>query len=164
MVVAVLHLVLSDSLQSPWIAAQQASYPSPSPRVCSDSLSIESVMLSNRLIFCFPLLLPSIFPSIRDFSNESALCIRWPKYWSLSFNISSSNKYSGLIFLKIDWFDLLALQRTFRNLLQHHKLKKINSLALCLLYGPALTTVPNHWEDLSLHYMDFGQQNDVFAF
>ena len=82
-------------------------------------MSIELVMPSNHLILCLPLLLlPSISPSIRGFSNESALCIRWPKYWSFSFSISPSNEYSGLIFFRIDWFDLLAVQGTLKSLLQ----------------------------------------------
>ena len=85
-------------------------------------------MLSNHLIFCLPfLLLPSIFPSIRVFPNESALCIKWPKYWS--FSISPSKEYSGLIFFRIDWFDLLAVQETLKSLLQHHSLKA--SILLC---------------------------------
>ena len=86
--------------------------------------SIQSVMLFNCLIFCLPLLLlPSIFPSIRVFSSELALLIRWPKYWSFSFNISPSNEYSGLIFFRVDLFDLLAVQGTLKSLLQHHSLK-----------------------------------------
>ena len=85
---------------------------------------IVSVMPSNHLILCWPLLLlPSIFPSIRVFSNESVLCIRWPEYWSFSFSISPSSEYSGLISFKIDWFDLLAIQGTLRSLLQHHSSK-----------------------------------------
>ena len=85
---------------------------------------IESVMPSNHLILCHPLfLLPSIFPSIRVFSNESTLCMRWPKYWSFSFSISPSNKYSGLIAFRIDWFDHLAIQGTLKSLLQHHSSK-----------------------------------------
>ena len=87
-------------------------------------MSIESVMPSNHLILCCPLLLPpSIFPRIRVFSNESALLIRWPNYWSFSFKISPSNEYSGLISFRIDWFDLLAVQGTLKSLLQHHNLK-----------------------------------------
>ena len=87
-------------------------------------MSIGSVMPSNHLIFCRPLLLlPSIFPSIRVFSNEPALRNRWPKYWSFSFNISPSNKHPGLISLRVDWLNLLAVQGTFKNLLQHHSLK-----------------------------------------
>ena len=84
-------------------------------------ISVELVMPSNHLILCRPLLLPPlVFPCIRDISNESALCIRWPKYWSFSFSISPSNKYSGPISFRIDWFELLAVQRTLKHLLQHH--------------------------------------------
>ena len=98
--------------------------PSPTPRACSNSCSIESVMPSNHLIFCHPfLLLPSIFPRIRVFSNESVLCIRWPKYWSLSFSISPSSEYSGLISFRMDWLELLAVQGTLKSLLQHHSSK-----------------------------------------
>ena len=87
-------------------------------------MSIELVMLSNHLILCHPLLLlPSIFPRIRVFSNESVLCIRWPKYWSFSFSISSFNEYSGLISFRLDWLDLLAVQGTLKSLLQHHSSK-----------------------------------------
>ena len=87
-------------------------------------MSIESVMPSNHLVLCHPLLfLPSIFPSIRVFSNESALCIRWPKYWGFSFNISPSNEHSGLISLRMDWLDLLAVQGILKSLLQHHSSK-----------------------------------------
>ena len=95
---------------------------------------IESVMPSNHLILCHPLLLlPLIPPSIRVFSNESALCMRWPKYWSFSFNISPSNKYSGLISLRMDWLDLLAVQGTLKSLLQHHS-SKVSVLQLSLSY------------------------------
>ena len=86
-------------------------------------MSIELVMTSNNLILCHPLLLPSIFPSIRIFSSESVLCIRWPKYWSFSFSISPFNEYLGLISFRTDWFDLLAVQRTLKSLLQHRNLK-----------------------------------------
>ena len=87
-------------------------------------MSIESVMPSNHLILCCPLLLlPSIFPSISVFSNESALCISWPKYWSFSFNISPSNEHPGLISVRMDWLDLLAVQGTLKSLLQHHSSK-----------------------------------------
>ena len=88
------------------------------------SMSIESVMPSNHLILCcLLLLLPSVFPSIRVFSNESALCIRWPKYWSFSFNITTSNEHPGLISFRVDWLDLLAVQGTLKSLLQHHSSK-----------------------------------------
>ena len=97
--------------------------PSPSPRACSN-LSTESVMPSNHLILCHPLVfLPSIFPSIRVFSNESALRTRWPNDWSFSFNISPSNEYSGVISFRIDWLDLPAVQGTLKSLLQHHSSK-----------------------------------------
>ena len=93
----------------------------------------ESVMPSNHLILCHPLLLlPSIFPSIRVFSKESALCIRWPKYWSFSFNISPSNEYSGLVSFGMDWLDLLAVQGTLKSLLQHHRSKA--SILQCLAF------------------------------
>ena len=112
-------------------------------------VSIASVMPSSRLILCHPLLLPSVFPSIRDLSNESAVRIRWPKYWSFNFSISPSNQYSGLISLRIDWLDLLAVQGTFGSILQYHNLKA--STLWCLpSYSSALTTVRDHWEDHSL--------------
>ena len=96
---------------------------SSNPGVCSNS-STESVMPSNQLILCCPLLLlPSTFPSIKDFSNESVLCIRWPKYWSFSFSISLSNEYSGLISFRMDWLDLLEIQVTLKSVLQHQSSK-----------------------------------------
>ena len=112
-------------------------------------MSIESVMSSNHLIICHPLLfLPSIFPSIRNFFNASVLCIRWPKYWSFSFSISPSNEYSGLISFRIDWLDLLAVQGTLKSLLQHHSSKSNNSLMLCFLYGPTVTSI-HYWKNHS---------------
>ena len=109
---------------TPWTAACQASLSITNSRSLLKLMSIESVMPSNHFILCRPLLLlPSIFPSIRVFSNESALCIRWPKYWSFSFSISPSNEYSGLISFRIDRFDLLAVQGTLKSLLQHHSSK-----------------------------------------
>ena len=104
---------------TPWTAAHQASLSFTISWSLLKVMSIESVMPSNHLILYHPLLLlPSIFPSIRVFSNESALCIRWPKFWS--FSISPSNEYSGVTFFRIDWFDLLAVQGTLKSLLQHH--------------------------------------------
>ena len=109
---------------TPWTAAQQASLSISNPWNLPKLMSIESVMPSNHLIICYPLLLlPSIFSSIRDFSNESVLRIRWPKYWSFSFNISPSNEHSGLISFRMDWLDLLAVQGTLQSLLQHHSSK-----------------------------------------
>ena len=103
--------------------------------------AIESVMPSNHLMLCHPLfLLSSVFPSIRVFASESALCIRWPKYWSFSFSISLSSEYSGLISIGIDWFDLLAVQGTLKSLLQHHSLKASVFQLSAFFYGPTLMT------------------------
>ena len=109
---------------TPWTAAHQASLSISNSWSSPKPMSIESVMPSNHLILCRPLLLlPSIFPSIRVFSNESALRIRWPEYWSFSFSLSPSNEYSGLISFRMDWLDLLAVQGTLKDLLQHHSSK-----------------------------------------
>ena len=118
--------VMSDSLWPPWTSACQASLSFTSSQSLLKLTSIESVMPSNRLILCLPLLLlTSIFPNIRVFSNELAFCIRWPKYRSFSFSISPSNEYSELISFRIDGFDLLAGQGTLKNLLQHHSLRAL---------------------------------------
>ena len=109
---------------TPWTAACQASLSITNSRSFLKLMSIESVMPSNRLSLCRPLLLPpSVFPSIRVFSNESALRIRWPKYWSVSFSSCPSNEYPGLISFRMDWFDLLKVQRTLKSLLQHQSSK-----------------------------------------
>ena len=109
---------------TPWTAVHQASLSITNSQSLLKLMSVESVMPSNHLILCCPLLLPlSIFPSIRVFSNESVLHIRWPKYWSFSFSISPSNEYSGLISFRMDWLDLLAVQGTLKSLLQHHSSK-----------------------------------------
>ena len=111
-------------LVTPWTAACQASLSITNSRSVLTLMSITLVMPSNHLILCHPLLLPpSIFPSIRVFSNELALHIRWPKYWSFSFSINPSNEYSGLISFRMDWLDLLAVQGTLRSLLQHRSSK-----------------------------------------
>ena len=108
----------------PWTAARQASLSITSSQSLPKLMSIELVMPSKHLILCHSLLLlPSIFPNIRAFSSESVLCIRWPKYWSFSFNISPSNEHPGLISLRMDWLDLLAVQGTLKSLLQHHSSK-----------------------------------------
>ena len=110
--------------ETPGTTARQASLSITNSQSSPKPMSVESVMPSNHLILCHPLLLlPSIFPSIRVFSNESALCIRWPKYWSFIFNISPSNGYSGLISFRMAWLDLLAVQGTLKSLLQHHTSK-----------------------------------------
>ena len=109
---------------TPWTAARQASLSITNSQRLLKLMSIESMMPYNHLIFCRPLLLlPSIFPSIRVFSNKSVLCIRWPMYQSFIFSISTSNEYSGLISFRMDWFDLLVVQRTLKSLLQHHSSK-----------------------------------------
>ena len=111
-------------------------------------------MPSNHLILCHLLILPpSVFPIIRVFSNESALCIRWPKYWSFSFSISSSNEHSGLISFRIDWFNLHAVQGTLKHLLQHYE--NISSSALSFLYGPTLISVPDYWKTIALTIWTF---------
>ena len=117
------HLVVSDSVTS-WIAIRQASLSITNSWSPPKPMSIESVMTSNHHILCRPLLLlPSIFPRIRVFFDESALHIRWPKYWNFSFNISPSNEYPGLISFRMDWLDFLAVQGTLKSLLQHHRSK-----------------------------------------
>ena len=113
---------MSDSA-TPWTEAHQASLSITNSQSLLKFMSVESVMPSNCLILCHPLLLTSVLPSIRVFSSESALRIRWPKYWSFSFNISPSNEYSGLISFRMDWLDLLAVQGTLKSLLQHHSSK-----------------------------------------
>ena len=115
--------VVSDSLQPHGLQHSRLHCPSPTPRACSNSCPSSRWCHPTNLILCHPLLLlPSIFPSIRVFSNESVLYIRWPKYWSFSFSVSPSNEYSGLIFFRIDWFDL-AVHGTLKSLLQHHSSK-----------------------------------------
>ena len=130
---------------TPWTAAHQVSQSITNSWSSLKLMSIELVMPSNHLILCRPLLhLPSIFPSIRVFSNESVHCIRWPKYWSFSFSISPSNEYSGVISLRIDWLDLLAVQGTLKSLLQHHS-SKAAVLRLGYLYGPTFTAIHDYW-------------------
>ena len=116
--------VVSESLQPHGLQHTSLPYPSPTPGACSKLMFIESVMPSNHCILCRPLLLlPSIFPSIRVFSNESVFHIRQPMYWSFSFSVSPSNEYSRLISFRMDWLDLLAVQETLKSLLQHHSSK-----------------------------------------
>ena len=117
------HSVMSNFV-TPWIAACQASLPITNSQSLLKLMPIKSLMPSNHLILCRPLLLPPlVFPRIWVFSNESVLCIRWPKYWSFSFSISPSNEYSGLISFRMDWFALPDVQGTLKSLLQHHSSK-----------------------------------------
>ena len=136
---------MSDSFQPHGLQHTRLSYPSPSPRACSNSCPLSLMMPSNHLILCHPLLLlPSIFPSIRVFPSTQALCISWPNYWSFSFSISSSSESSGLISFRIDWFDLLSVQGTFKSLLQQHSSKapilQRPALFMVQLAHPHMTT------------------------
>ena len=133
------QLLSSDSLPHHGLQYARLPCPSPTPGACSNS--IEMVMPSNHLILCHPLLLLSIFPSIRVFSNESVLHIRWPKYWSFSFSISPSNEY-----FRIDWFDFLAVQRTQESS-PTPRFKSINSSALSFLYSSTLTSIHDYWKN-----------------
>ena len=156
---------MSNSLQPHGLHHARLPCPSPTPGVYPNSVSIESVMPSSHLILCHPLLLTSILPSIRVFSNESALRKRWPKYWSFNFNISPSNEYSGLISFRLGWLDLLAVQGTLKSLLQHYtEFKSINSSVLSFLYSPNLTSVHDYWKNHSPGKTDLCRQNNVSAF
>ena len=136
---------------SPWTAAHQASLSITNSQSLLKLISIESVMPSNCLIFCHPLLLPpSIFPSIRVFSNESVLHNRWPKYWTFSFSINPSNEYSGLISFRMDWLGLLAVQRDSQESSPTPQFKSVNSSALSFLHSPTLPSIHNHWKNHSL--------------
>ena len=132
---------------TPRTAAHQASLSITNSRSLLKLTSIESGMPSNHLIFCHPhLLLPSIFPSIRVFSSESVLCIRWPEYWSFRFSISPPTEYSGLISFRMDWLNLLAVQETLKNILQHHSSKA--SILQCLdFFIVQLTSIYDHWKN-----------------
>ena len=140
---------------TPWTAACQASLAITNSRSLLKLLSIESVMPSDHLILYQPLLLPtSIFPSIRVFSNESALRISWPKYWSFSFSISPSSEYSGLISFRMDWLDLLAVQGTLKSLLQLHS-SKASVLQCSAFFSPTLTSIHDSWKNHSFEQMPF---------
>ena len=135
---------------TPWIVAHQASLSISNSWSLLKLTSVESVMPSNHLILGRPLLLPpSVFPSIRVFTSESVLCIRWPKYWSFSLNISPSNEYPGLVSFRMDWLDLLAVQGTLKSLLQHHSLKA--SILWCSAFlWSTLTSIHDYWKNHSL--------------
>ena len=158
------HSVVSNSFAIPWTAACQATLSITNSQCLLKRMSIEPVMPPTLLILCCPLLLPpSILPSIRVFSNESVLHIKWPKDWSFNFSISCSNEYSGLISFRVDWLDLLAVQRTLKSLLQHHSLK-ISILRHFFLYSPTLTSIHDYWKNQSLEKMDLCWQSNVSAF
>ena len=135
---------------TPWIAAHQASLSITNSRSLLRLMPIESVMPSSHLILCHPLLLlPPIPPSIRVFSNESTLHIRWPKYWSLSFSISPSNEHPGLISFRMDWLDLPAVQGTLKSLLQHHS-SRASIFRLSAFFTVQLTSIHDHWKNHSV--------------
>ena len=159
------QLLCCSFFVTPWTAARQASLCITNSRSWLKLMSIELVMPSNHLIFCCPLLLPpSSFPSIRVFSNESVLHIRWTKYWSFSFAISPSNEYSGLISFRIHWLELLAVQGTLKSLLQHHSSKasifRCSALFTVQLSHPYMTT----GKTIALTKMDLCWQSNVPAF
>ena len=143
------HSVMSDSFETPWTVAYQASLSFTNSQSLLKLMSIELMMPSNYLILCCPLLLPlSISPSIRVFLNESVLHIRWPKYWSFSFSISPSNKYSGLVSFRVDWLALLAVQGTLKSLLQHHS-SKASILLHSTFFIVQLTSIHGYWKNHS---------------
>ena len=149
---------------TPWTGAHQASLSITNSKSLLKLMSIVSVMSSNHLILCHRLLLlPSIFPNIGVFSNESVLPIRWPKYWSFSFSISPSSEDSGLISFKIDWLNLLAVQGTLKSLLQHHS-SKASILWHSAFCSPTLISIRDYWKNHSFDYTDFCGQNNVSAF
>ena len=139
---------------TPWTAARQTSLSTTNSQSLLKLMSIESVISSNLLILCRPFLLPpSIFPSIRIFSKESVLCIRWPKDWCFSFNIGCSNEYLGLISFRMDWLVLLAVQGTLKSLLQCHS-SKTSILQLSFLYSPTLISIHDYWKNHSFDYIN----------
>ena len=137
---------------TPWTAARQPSLSITSAWSLLKLMSIESVMPSDYLILCRPLLLPSIFPSIKVFSNESVLHMRWPNYCSFSFSISPSNEHPGLISFRMGWLDLLAVQGTLKSLLQYHNSKTPIFLTLSFLCVPAFISIHDYWKNHSLLY------------
>ena len=150
---------------TPWTAAHQASLSITNSQSLLKLMSIESVMPSNHLIPCSPLLFPfSAFPSNRIFSSESVLCIRWPKYRSFSFSISPSNKYSGLISFRMDLLDLLAAQGTLKSLLQHHSWKASVLWRSAFFVIELSTSIHDYWQNHSFDSMNLCRQNNVSAF
>ena len=149
---------------NPWTVSRQAFLSFTNSWSQLKLMSIELVMPPNHLILYRPLLLlPSIFQSNRVFSNQSVLHISWPKYWIFRFSISPSNEYSGLIFFRIGWLDLLAVQGTLKSLLQHHS-KKHQFFGAQPFYDPILTSICDYWKNHSFDYMNLCQPNDVSAF
>ena len=148
---------------TPWAAACQGFLSITNFQSLLKLLSIESVMTSNLLILCCPLLLPSVFPSVRVFSSESVLHIRWSKDRSFSFRINPCNEYSVLISFRMDWLDLLAVQRTLKSP-RKWQFESIKSSVLSFLYGPTLISIHDYWKNLSFDQMYLCQQDNVSAF
>ena len=158
------HSVVSNSV-TPRIATRQASLSITNSQSSPKLMSIESMMPFNHLVLCRPLLLlPSIFPSIRVFSNESALCSRWPKYWRFSFNISPSNEHPGLISFRMDWLDLLAVQGTLKSLLQHHSSKASIFWHSAFFIVQLFMSIHDCWKNHSFNQMDLCWQSHISAF
>ena len=159
------HSVMFYSLRPHGLQHARLPCPSPAPRAYSNSCPscrwYHPTISSSVIPF---LLLRSIFPNIRVFSSESVLRIRWPKYWSLSFSISPSSEYLGLISFRMDWLDVLVDQGMLKSLLQYYSSKSINSLVLSFLYSPTLTSIHDYWKDHSFHYMDLCWQSNVSDF
>ena len=145
------HSVVSDFLRPCGLKHARPPCPSPTPGVYSNSCPLPMLPSNHLLLCCSLLLLPSIFPSIRGFSNESALRVRWPKYWSFSFNISPSNEHPGLISFRMDWLYLLEVQRTLKSLSPTPQFKSISSLALSFLYSPIPTSIHDFWKNHSFN-------------
>ena len=154
---------MSDSLLPHELQHFRLPCPSPLPGACSNSCPLSQ--WCHPTILCHPLfLLPSMFPSIRVFSTEAIICVRWPKYWSFSFSISPSDEYSGLISFRCEWFDLLTVQGTLKSLLLHQNLKaSILKHSVFFFYSPTLTSIHDYWKNHSLDYMDLCWQCNASA-
>ena len=155
---------MSTSLWPYGLQYARLPYPLLSLGVCSNSCPLNQWCHPTISSSVVPFFLPSVFPSIRVFSNESALHNRWPKYWSFSFSISPSNEYSRLICFRIDWFDLLAVQGTLKSLLQHNSSKASILWCSAFFYGPTLISVHDYWKNHSFDSMDLCRPSDVSAF
>ena len=174
LLISIADSVLFSSVQSlsrvwlfgtPWTAARQASLSFTISQSLLKLMSIESVMTSNLLVLCHPLLfLPSIFPNIRVFSNESALCIRWPKYWSFSFSVRPSNEHSGLISFRIDWFWSPCCPKDSQECFLVPQFERTSSLVLSLLYNPTIIYIHDYWKNHSFDYMNLCWQSYFSTF
>ena len=158
------HSDLFDSLRPYELQETGIPCPSLSPRVCSNSRPLSSDTIQPLILCCSLLLMPSVFPRIKVISNESALCIRWPKYWSFSFSISPSSEHPGLISFRFDWFLSPCSPRDPQESSPASQFKSINSSGLSFLNGPTLTSIHDYWKYHSFDYLDLCRQSDVSAF